>query len=36
MIPSGVLQNSTIDNLPDRSVYSDGSKHKTHKRPWTQ
>ena len=36
MISFGVLQNSTIYNLPDRSMVSDGSKNKAHKRPWTQ
>jgi hypothetical protein len=36
MIPLGILQNSHIDNLPEISVASDGSKQKAHKRPWSQ
>ena len=36
MIPVGILQNSIIDNLPEISVASDGSKIKSNKRPWSQ
>lgn len=36
MIPSGILQNSNVDNLPDISLVSEGSKQKAQKRPWTQ
>ena len=36
MIPVGILQNSNIDNLPEISVASDGSKMKSQKKPWSQ
>lgn len=36
MIPSGILQVSNVDNLPENSMLSDGSKQKAQKRPWTQ
>ena len=32
MIP---LKESQVDNLPDRSHYSENSKSRTMKRPWT-
>ena len=36
MIPIRILQNSNIDNLPEISIASDGSKQKAQKKPWSQ